>query len=53
MYRPQNEEASKTRKEKGVITGTLEIGAATDLADTRVTNKEELEEIVVFAGMHC
>jgi hypothetical protein len=24
----------------------------TDLADTRVANEEELEEVVVFAGVH-
>jgi hypothetical protein len=26
--------------------------ATTDLADAGITNKEELEEIVVLAGMH-
>lgn len=25
----------------------------TNLADARVTDKKELEEVVVFTGMHC
>lgn len=43
--------APRTRVNIAIInSGTT--SRMTNLADTRIPNKEELEEIVVFAGMH-